>query len=677
MPAGPSSEVKFEIGHVLFIDIVDYSKLLIHEQTEQLEKLRTIVRATEQFRVAEAEGSLLRLPTGDGGALVFRDNPEAPVACALEISKALKNCSDLRVRMGIHSGPVREVTDLNEQANIAGAGINMAQRVMDCGDAGHILLSKRVADDLEQYGRWRPLLHDLGTCEVKHGATLSIVNLYSDEIGNPETPKKFKEDEVLEKKPSAPILRKSIAVLPFENLSEDKANAYFADGIQEEILTRLSRIGDLKVISRTSTQRFKNSTEDISRIAHQLGVANILEGSVRKAGNQVRVHVQLIDAENDAHLWAERYDRELIDIFAVESDIAAKIAEALQARLSGAERRAISSQPTKNTEAHELYLRGRHLWRNMYAPGYERVRKCFEDAIALDPFYAPAYVGLSLYHSWGAANAILPPAHWPLAEEAVQKAIGLDDTLPEAYNALAAVELYYKRNLSSAERAFHRGMELDSNFSDIPAHYAVVLSLFNRKEESLAQMERAFQLDPFFVGLNVHAGRAFFFFREYDRAIAQLAKTLDLYPDNPIAHESFGDACEQKGMKSEAITQWTAALNLTGGTENAKLLEQTFGASGFDAAVRALAERKLQQLNENAARGEYVPAASYLFAYVRLGDYEEAFAWLAKTVEEPNWFALQLRINPLLDPLRSDPRFEALVQKLFLSGATESGEAAR
>src|SRR5436189_1850578 len=343
------AEWQFEIGHVLFIDIVGYSKLLIHEQSERLQRLREIARATEQFRAAQAEGKLLRLPTGDGGALVFRDNPETPVACAMEISKALKNHPDLCVRMGIHSGPVKEVTDLNEQANIAGAGINIAQRVMDCGDAGHILLSKRVAEDLEEYARWRQLLHDLGTCEVKHGATLSLVNLYSDQIGNPETPKKFKEDEEREKKieASATTLRKSIAVLPFENLSEDKANAYFADGIQEEILTRLSRIGDLKVISRTSTQRFKSLPDDIPQIARQLGVANILEGGVRKAGDQVRVHVQLIDAQSDSHLWAERYDRKLTDIFAVESDIAAKIADALRAKLTGAEQREIAYRPTE------------------------------------------------------------------------------------------------------------------------------------------------------------------------------------------------------------------------------------------------------------------------------------------------------------------------------------------
>src|SRR2546430_5130669 len=406
------TKLRLEIAHVLFIDIVGYSKLLINEQSEQLRILKEIVRGTEQFRLAEAERKLLRLPTGDGGALVFRSSPEAPVLCALEISKALKNHPDLRVRMGIHSGPVNEVTDLNEQANIAGAGINMAQRVMDCGDAGHILLSKRVADDLEQYGRWRPLLHDLGICEVKHGATLGVVNLYSDEIGNPNTPKKFKAEEPREKKveTGSRVPHKSIAVLPFENLSEDKANVYFADGIHEEVLTRLSRIRDLKVTSRTSTQRFKNTAEQIPDIAKQLGVATILEGSVRKAGDKVRVHVQLIDAENDAHLWAERYDRQLDDIFEAESDIAGKIAEALQATLTGAERRAIAARPTKSTEAHEFYLKGRYHWRNFYAPGYERVREYYEQAVALDASYGPAYNGPSPYYSWAPANPLFPPS---------------------------------------------------------------------------------------------------------------------------------------------------------------------------------------------------------------------------------------------------------------------------
>src|SRR6266446_7272721 len=303
------SDLKFEIGHVLFIDIVSYSKLLINEQSEQIQKLKEIVRGTKQFRLAEAEGKLLRLPTGDGGAFVFRNSPEAPVLCALEISKALKSHPELNVRMGIHSGPVNEVSDLNQQANIAGAGINTARRVMDCADAGHILLSKHVAEDLEHYPRWRPYLYELGECEVKHGVRLGIVNLYDGEVGNRQVPKKFRVLKkqrarsrwtaiatallllsgiiaafvIVSRRPTASlsdIPGKSIAVLPFENLSEEKANAFFADGVQDEILTHLAKIADLKVISRTSVMQYKTGiARNLREIGKQLGVAHVLEGS--------------------------------------------------------------------------------------------------------------------------------------------------------------------------------------------------------------------------------------------------------------------------------------------------------------------------------------------------------------------------------------------------------------
>ncbi len=666
-------DVELEIGHVLFVDIVGYTKLLIHEQLEHLEKLREIARATETFRAAQREGKLMRLPTGDGGALVFRTSPEEPVNCAIEIARELKKHPELQVRMGIHSGPVKGVTDLSEQGNIAGAGINIAQRVMDCGDAGHILVSKRVADDLEQFAQWRPLLHDLGTCEVKHGVSLALFNLYSDEFGDPETPKKFARDRQVRagladkveiERPPAP--KKSIAVLPFENLSDDKANAYFADGIQEEVLTRLSRIADLKVISRTSTQRFKGASAHLPDIAKQLAVANILEGSVRKAGDKVRVHVQLIDAENDTHLWAERYDRQLTDIFEVESDIAANIADTLQAKLTGAERRAIAARPTQNTEAHDLYLKGKHQWRNFYAPGYERVREYFEQAIALDASFAPAYTGLSLYYSWAAANALFSPDVWPRAEEYVRKSLSLDDTLPEAYNALAAVEIYYKRNWSAAERAFHRGMELDPNFADLHSHHGFCLSYLGRFEEAIAQTERALQLDPFFPGTNVHYGRLLFFSRQYDRAAAQLAKTLDLYPDYATAHEYFGDVCAKRGMAHEAITHWGSALNLNGRGEDARVLEQAFKAAGFDAAVRTLGERELEELEARCARGEFIAAAHYVFTHLKRGNSEDALTLLPKMAEEPDWFALQIPVNPILDPLRDDPRFERIAASVVL-----------
>jgi len=311
-------------------------------------------------------------------------------------------------------------------------------------------------------------------------------------------------------------------------------------------------------------------------------------------------------------------------------------------------------------------LKGRYHWRNFFAPGYEKVRDYFQQAVELDPNYAPAYAGLGLYYSFGAANGILPPPeNWPLAENALKNALALDDTLAEIYNPLAGVELYYKRDWPAAEHAFRRSMELNPNFADTPHHYALCLALFGRNEEAVAQMDRATELDPFFPGLNLHRGRLFFFLRDYDRAVNEFARTLELHPGYPTAHEWFGDACEKKGMSHKAITQWCSALTLNGESEDARILEQTYAACGFDAAVRALAQKQLLRLNEKTARGDYVPAAHYLMVYVRLGDNEEAFSWLARTVEERNWLALQIKVNPILDPLRSDPRFETLLQKTF------------
>src|SRR5437867_12273072 len=380
-------EIQLEIAHVLFIDIVGYSKLSVNEQHAAVEELNQIVRASEQFQKAERASRLLKIPTGDGMALVFYTSPEVPAQCAVEISSALKEHPRLQLRMGIHSGPVSGVVDVNERANLTGAGINMAQRVMDCGDAGHILLSKHVAEDLEEYEQWRPLLHDLGTCEVKHGVRVSIVNLHSDEVGNPQLPKKFQalkkhRARVRWAAMTAALLalaaivagiavfsryrvgsttaapEKSIAVLPFENLSEDKYNAYFAEGIQDEILTRLSQIADLKVTSRTSTQHYKSAPENLPEIASHLGVANILEGSVQKSGDAVRVNVQLIGAATDEHVWSESYNRKLDDVFSVEGEVATAIAEQLNARLIGAEQKQTTDKPTNNHVAYHASLRG-------------------------------------------------------------------------------------------------------------------------------------------------------------------------------------------------------------------------------------------------------------------------------------------------------------------------------
>src|SRR5437867_2999269 len=493
------SDLKMEIAHVLTMDVVEYSTLLITEQSRVMAELTFIVKKTERFRRAEAEGKLVRIPTGDGMALVFFDDPKAPIECAMEIAAALKSHPEIRLRMGIHSGPVNPVVDVSDRSNVAGAGIDMAQRVMDCGDAGHILLSKRVADDLAPFPRWNPYLHELGECEVKHGRKISLVNFYTDEIGNPNLPQKCHAQRQRTARaaptPSAiligssvllialliglvkfsrlapnrravtPANAKSIAVLPFENLSHDPENAYFADGIQEEILTRLSKIADLKVISRTSTQRYQHKPENLLEIAKQLGVANILEGTVQKAADQVRVNVQLINAQNDSHLWADKFDRKLTDIFAVESEIAAKIADALQARLTAPERDAIAAQPTQNTEAHQLYLKGRYLWNRRTGENLKKALAYFQQATEKDPNYALAYVGVAdAYSVIPAYSAGSPQDCLPRARAAAQRALELDEMLAEAHASLAYALFHYFEFAASTQE-FGRAIELNPTYA--------------------------------------------------------------------------------------------------------------------------------------------------------------------------------------------------------------------
>src|SRR6266704_2464368 len=488
MSAEVKKEIELEIAHLLLIDVVGYSKLLVNEQIELLQELNQIVRGTECFRAAETKGKLIRVPSGDGMALLFFQSPEQPVRCALEISRTLQGHPHIRLRMGVHSGPVNQVTDVNDKANIAGSGINVAQRVMDCGDAGHILLSGHIAEDLAQYRHWQPYLHDLGECEVKHGLRLHLVNLYKDNLGNPHLPDKLKRGRrwkqtsgvsarpvitprwpkyvlsavllvsavalaisfsVFYRRGSPAVARfssgkaadvgltiveKSIAVLPFENRSEDKANAYFADGIQEEILTRLSKIADLKVLSRTSTQRSKTAPDKLLEIAKQLGVANILEGSVQRSPDQVRVNVQLIKAATDTHLWADTFDRKVTDVFAIESEIAKTIADTLQAKLSGAEQSAIAARPTENSEAHELYLRGRYFFGKRGADNLRRAIDYFNQAIAKDPNYAPAYAGIAdSYAILSESPHESRPDALNKARVAAEKALSLDNKLADAH----------------------------------------------------------------------------------------------------------------------------------------------------------------------------------------------------------------------------------------------------
>ena len=710
-PPEPSSEVKFEIGHVLFIDIVGYS-LLIHEQSERLQKLKELVRGTEQFRLAEAEGKLLRLPTGDGGALVFRNTQEAPVLCALELSKALKNHPELRVRMGIHSGPVNEVADLNEQMNVAGAGINIARRVMDCGDAGHILLSKHVAEDLEDYARWRPYLHELGECETKHGGVISIVSLYDDEVGNPQLPEKLKQAQreraakVAASRPAptfrrkhlviaaaallmaiaaigfwiysrqAPVTpsEKSIAVLPFENLSEEKGNAYFADGIQEEILTRLAKIADLKVIARTSTERYKSAPANLREIAEQLGVANVLEGSVQKAADQVRVNVQLINAATQTHLWAESYDRKLTDIFAVESDIAKTIADTLQAKLTGSEKIAIAKRPTANTEAYELYLKGRFFWNKRTGADLRTAIDYFNQAIGKDPSYALAYAGLAdSYDILSVYGAASPADSYPQAIAAAKKALELDDTLAEAHTSLGLALDNYHLDFEQSLKEYERAIRLNPNYATAHHWHGELLGAMGRFDEGITELSRAQELDPLSLIINCDLGEVYTYARQYDKAIEQLRKTIEMDPRFYYARRRLGEVLQLTGRLDDAIAEYRKAVELNDDPSVLALLGQAYARAG----QQEEAQRILVRLNEEA-RLRYVSAYSFALIFLALGDKERAIDEIERAYRERAGEDIDLiKVDPLLDDLRGNPRFEALVQKVFAPKKAEAGSAKR
>ncbi|CAN5575425.1 hypothetical protein BH20VER3_BH20VER3_16480 [soil metagenome] len=534
-----TKEIDLEIAHVLFVDIVGYSKLLINEQRRLLGLLNEMVRGTEQFRAAEEKRRLLSLPTGDGMALVFYHSPEAPVECALELARADQTHPELRLRMGVHSGPVSGVVDVNGRANIAGAGINLAQRVMDCGDAGHILLSKHVAEDLEHYGHWQPHLHDLGEVEVKHGVRLRVVNLYTDDLGNPELPQKLRRTAgfglgtkaaglkwailgatavvavlagyvLLRPHPTspksaygalptpAPISDKSIAVLPFLSLSEDKSNAFFAVGIQDEIVTSLAKISGLRVTSRTSTQQYKSAPQNLSQIARELRVANILEGSVQKVGDRVHINVQLIRADTDEHLWAESYDRALADIFAVESEVAQNVAASLQAALSPEEKARVEAKPTNNPDAYVLYLRAREYQTRPTGllQDYETAAQLYTQAVALDPEFALAHARLSTTLSYTYLNFKPSEEIKSRARAEAEEALRLRPDLGEGRLAYGLCLYWTAKDYTAALRELQIARHLLPNSAEIDFYTGAIRRRQGHWREAVASMERASVRDP-------------------------------------------------------------------------------------------------------------------------------------------------------------------------------------
>jgi adenylate cyclase len=636
---------RMEIAHVLFMDIVGYSTRLTDEQQALVDELNQIVRSSDEFNKAAAAGRLMKIPTGDGMALIFYNSPEQPVECAVEISRALRHHPGLPVRMGVHSGPVSAVTDVNDRVNAAGVGINLAQQLMDCGDAGHILLSKRVAEDLQQNGRWRPHLHDLGEVELKHGERAHVFNFYTDDAGNSDPPKKKAMSSTAAAAGTIDLERDrvSICVLPFANISGDAEQEYFSDGISDDIITDLSKVSALHIVSRNTAFTFKGKPVDVRQVAAQLHVSHVLEGSVRKAAGRVRITAQLIDGSNDSHVWAERYDRDLNDIFAIQDEISHAIVDALKVKLLPEEKKAIEQHGTENVDAYNLFL----MARQTYTTGSEGdprrldaiIRMC-RRAVEIDPNYADAWALIAL------AEVNL---RWRVGRQ------GGDG------------------GLAAAERA----LELNPNLADAYAIKARILSEENRNDEASREIEIALRLDPESYQANRCAALLRFRQKRIKEATTYWEKALTLDEGD------FGSA----GM---LVSTYTALGDQEGAQRAAKITlercEKNLTRDANNGAAMGHGANALAELGQRERAKEWMERAllvdpdnvtmRYNFGCAlanHLNDKDAALEMLGPAFEKMGaGFINHAKVDPDFDCIRDDPRFKAMVATAEARVASET-----
>jgi TolB-like protein/Tfp pilus assembly protein PilF len=703
MTAELESDTELEIGYVLFMDIVGFSKLLVDEQSDVSHRLNQIVRNTEQFRIAEAADKLIRLPTGDGMVLVFYTSPEAPARCAMEICRALKDVS-FGLRMGIHSGPVNKVADVNDRSNLAGTGINMAQRVMDCGDAGHILLSKRVTEDLEQHSKWRPRLHHLGEFEVKHGVKIDIVNLYTDEVGNPALPARLKDKKVTPASPlvrfakpliaaallvaialggvwfflyragqrsttvsagtpaPAPVPEKSVAILPFKPLSSQNRDEVLENGMADTLIAKLSTIGEIIIPSLTSAQKYDEQEHDPLAAGRLLHVKSVLEGTLQKLGDRIRVTARLIKVADGTSMWAGTFDEKFTDVFQVQDAIAEKVAAALKLRLSEEDRQRLTKRYTDNTDAYQLYLKGRFYWNKFTEEGFRKSIEFFKQAAEKDPNYALAWSGIAdSYSLLGELGVVAPKEIFPQARAYAEKALKLDDALSEAHLSLGIVKLLYDWDVAGAEPELRRARELNPSDPQVHHFYAHYLEFAGRFEEAATELKRGVDLDPTNLIVNAEYGWTFYLRHQYDEAIAQYRKTLELAPNFVVASVWMAQALEQKRMYPEALAELERARKI----DNWSWIVAEIGCVDALLNKRDEAQKIIAELKARATH-EYIDEMLIVYIFLALGEKDQAFAWMEKGYQSRAGNLPWIIMEPKFDPIRSDPRFDELVHRMGL-----------
>jgi serine/threonine protein kinase/TolB-like protein/Tfp pilus assembly protein PilF len=652
-----------EIAHVLFMDLVGFSKHRINQQFYLQQKLNEIVSQTDEFRRAQNANQMICKSTGDGMALVFFVDPEAPVRCALQISRALLNNKDIELRMGVHSGPVLRTIDANRQKDVAGSGINIAQRVMDCGDAGHILLSKTMADVLYEIGDRSEQMDDLGTTKVKHGVEIHLFNLYTDELGNPSRPKAVQLPTIIQQ-PTISGKRThidSLAVLPLANGSHDASTEYLSDGITESIINTLSQLPQLKVMARATVFRYKGREVDAEEVRRDLNVRAVMMGRVLQFGDNLVIKIELVDTEDGSQLWGEQYKRKAADIFEVQEEISKEISEKLKLKLTGEEKKLLGKRYTDNTEAYNLYLKGRFCLSKTTKEALNNAIKHFRQAIDVDPDYALAYAGLADAYYALSSNHLPANEAMPKARAAAEQALQIDDTLAEAHASLGLVKAFYEWDWAGAESEYRRAIELNPGYASAHHWYGWYLALMGRLNEAIREVKQASELDPLSLEINTDLGLSFFFARQYERAIEQFEKALEMDPNSVWTRFFMGWAREQKGDYAQAIEEYKRAAQL----DDAPLILAALGHTFVMAGRRDEAQRVLEEMKQMAA-SRHVSPYHFAIIHAALGNRDEAFAGLEESYRARSEALVWLKVDPRLDTFRTDPRFIDLQRRVGL-----------
>src|SRR2546425_2126206 len=629
----------------MFTDMVGYTALGQRNESLSLalvEEQRRLIRSI----LSKHNGREVKT-IGDAFLVEFLSAMDA-VRCAYDIQRTTRefNISEpvehkLHLRIGVHLGDVVE-----SQGDISGDAVNIASRIEPLAEDGGVCLTRQVYDHVQN--KFELPLTSLGPKSLKNvSSSMEVYKMVMpwDATG---TVSSGEHDA------------RRIAILPFANISPDIADEYFSDGMTDELISVLSKIKGLRVVARTSAMRFKGEKATAGRIGQELKVGSLIEGSVRKAKNRVRIAVQLVNTQSEEQLWAETYDRDLQNVFSVQTDIAQQVAGALELRLGVRESSALKQQQTQNSEAYAFYLKGRYHWNSRAENQVNRAIKYFEEAIGRDPKYALAYVGLADCHSvLGFYGYRRPSVVFPRAKELAEKALSLDDSLAEAHASLGSPLMQYYFDWKRAASELDRALELNPSYATAHMWRATHHTALGRFNDALAEVRRAIELDPLSMIILTDMGKDLYLARRYDEAIDQYKKSLQVDANFAIAHKGLAEVYVQKGMNDEAVEEIEKAIKLSG---RSIFILDDLGYIYARAGKRDDAMKMLEDLDRIAA-DEYVPAYCRVVFYAALGDKEKALTWLEKAYEKRS-FLVYLKVDPAFDTHRAEQRFPLIQEKM-------------